>query len=93
MADGLYIRYLDKAIVEYPGGYMVLKRPAAEILWIEWKRRTETGADTKAAEHQKAWHRDERAKGALTLIAGEDFPATVEGFIAWYEQSGLKRAG
>ena len=90
MADGLYIRYgvgiwAETSATDY------CAHSHAQVLWIEWKRRTETGADTKAAEHQKAWHLVERAKGALTLIAGGDFPATVEGFIAWYEQSGLKR--
>ena len=37
------------------------------------------------------WHTKERARGALTLIAGEDFPASVAGFIGWYQQSGLQR--
>jgi hypothetical protein len=96
MADYLYIRYLHHAKIEFYTCHgtrvtTVLKHPASEVMWIEWKRRTETGTDTKAAEHQKDWHRDERCCGALTLIAGEDFPATVDGFAAWYEASGLKR--
>jgi len=33
----------------------------------------------------------ERKRGALTLIAGQDFPATIEGFKAWYIGSGLNR--
>jgi hypothetical protein len=32
-----------------------------------------------------------RARGALTLIAGEDFPASVDGFRCWYAASGLRR--
>lgn len=90
MADGLYIRYSVGRWPETPADD-ICATSHAQIMWIEWKRRTETGADTKAAEHQKAWHRDERAKGALTLIAGEDFPATIEGFCDWYQRSGLMR--
>ena len=77
MADRLYLRYLSGA-------------PAAEIIWIEWKR-TVRGKATKATPHQLDWHRDERARGALTLIAGIDFEATIEGFQAWYRDSGLQR--
>jgi hypothetical protein len=80
MADYLYLRY-----------WLPHMRPIGEIMWIEWKRRTESGADTKAAAHQKEWHEQERLKGAMVLVAGEDFPATVVGFCAWYEKSGLKR--
>ena len=93
MADDLYIRYND-----------LLKKPAhispcaAEVMWIEWKRllgnvTVVSGAykATKAAQHQKDWHLLERKRGALTLIAGEDFPATFEGFMAWYRTSGFMR--
>jgi hypothetical protein len=62
----------------------------AEVLWVEWKR-TRRGKATKATAKQNDWHRDERSRGALTLIAGEDFPATIEGFQAWYRDSGLQR--
>jgi hypothetical protein len=84
MADYLYLRYWPRTATQ------TSTRPLGEVMWIEWKRRTESGSDTKAAAHQKDWHRDERAKGALTLIAGEDFPATVNGFLAYYLASGLK---
>ena len=82
MADRLYIRYNG-----------CLRTPAtgqAQIIWIEWKR-TVRGKPTKATPHQKAWHAAERARGALTLIAGQDFPATIEGFHSWYKASGLQR--
>lgn len=96
MADHLYIRYLHGDRIELQCSdaitrKIILKRPAAEVMWIEFKRRTESGADTKAAAHQKEWHERKRRKGALVLMAGEDFPATVEGFCNWYENSGLKR--
>ena len=80
MADGLYIRYrrisLDQITLE----------PLVELTWIEWKSKR-----GKAKQHQKDWHAAERARGALTLIAGEDFPKTIEGFQAWYRVSGLMR--
>lgn len=57
-----------------------------DVLWIEGKRRTGT-----VAKNQADWHRDERRRGAITLIAKEDFDATIEGFFAWYEASGLMR--
>ena len=91
MADHLYIRYakfdyakFDRAAIkvsEHP------VHPAwGEILWIEFKR-----PGKKPKKHQIEWHTKERARGALTLIAGEDFTATVEGFREWYAASGLSR--
>ncbi len=65
--------------------------PQADILFIEWKRLDKRGKPTKATAHQKAWHALERARGALTLIAGIDFAATPEGFFEWYAASGLAR--
>lgn len=85
MADHLYIRYTYFGVYHASG-----LRSVAEVMWIEWKRLRGTKA-TKAKQHQKDWHRDERERGALTLIAGEDFPATIEGFMGWYESSGLQR--
>jgi len=89
MPDKLYIRYL------YDPGYRCegkcqcgLKEGCAcsEVMRIEWKKK-----GGKAEQHQKEWHAKERARGALTLIAGEDFPASIEGFCNWYAQSGLQR--
>lgn len=86
IADDLYLRYCGPIREEvYPGDWDKT-RVATNILWIEWKRKT-----GKAMAHQKAWHYAERARGALTLIAGIDFTASVEGFVNWYEQSGLQR--
>jgi hypothetical protein len=89
MADRLYIRYKLAWYAATPTGE-IEPLAWAEVMWIEWKR-TVRGKATKATPHQKQWHAAERARGALTLIAGEDFPATIEGFCSWYEASGLKR--
>ena len=95
MADRMYIRYgftqpgfLNMGI----RNANVYHRSKAEVMFIEWKR-TVRGKATKATPHQLDWHRDERARGALTLIAGIDFEATIEGFCAWYNASGLQRNG
>ena len=88
MADCLYIRYSPYSGQLYTGR---LDRVQAQVLWIEWKRLDAKGRATKAKPHQLAWHEAERARGAFTLIAGIDFQATIEGFAAWYELSGLKR--
>jgi hypothetical protein len=60
------------------------------VMWLELKRPIGDRA-TQAAQHQRDWHLLERKRGAFTLIAGQDFPATIEGFQQWYEKSGLKR--
>ncbi len=79
----------------------------ALVMFIEWKRLVpqptrviEKGRpkqrwprSTQAAVHQKAWHAIERKRGALTLIAGEDFIASIDGFRDWYRESGLMRNG
>ena len=105
MADRLYIRYASMPTI-LPASAQPCLPPlgdpdcppsnrsiwADEVMWIEWKR-TVRGRATKPTQHQLDWHRDERARGALTLIAGEDFPATIEGFCAWYNASGLQRNG
>lgn len=62
--------------------------PLVSVLWIEFK-----SASGKPKKHQLDWHAKERARGALTLIAGVDFPASVEGFKGWYANSGLRRRG
>lgn len=81
MADRLYIRYMKSRYSLELAGHRW-----AAVLWIEWK-----SAKGKPAPHQLAWHQAERARGALTLIAGVDFPASIEGFAAWYAESGLQR--
>jgi len=79
MADYLYIRYhyLARDLVN---------RPAAEVLYVEYKR-----PGGRVTPQQQMWHIAERQRGALTLIAGEDFEATVDGFLDWYRKSGLAR--
>ena len=77
MADYLYIRY--------PRGERDFK-VFAQVLWIEWKQ-----LRGLPMRHQTAWHERERARGAMTLIAGRDFPATIEGLREWYAKSGLAR--
>jgi hypothetical protein len=59
-----------------------------EVLWIEWK-----APGGRVRKHQHAWHLAERARGALTVVAGLDFPASVKGFWSWYRASGLARVG
>lgn len=84
----------DKHYVRYCGGFSKSVWPKdsamcvvrADVMFIEWKKK-----GGKAAQHQKDWHAKECARGALTLIAGEDFPASIEGFAQWYKASGLQR--
>ena len=93
MADHLYIRYADYA------DRTLTWASQAQLMWIEFKRAKggsgkNGGLFTKAEKakiHQKAWIATERARGALVLLAGEDFPPTIEGFKAWYMASGLNR--
>jgi hypothetical protein len=59
---------------------------ACEVLWCEWK-----APGGKPRKHQLAWHIRERARGAMTMVAGVEFPASVEGFRDWYAKSGLMR--
>ena len=85
-ADGLYIRYHNR----YGKHGFAPWKASAEVMWIEFKR--EVGKKTtKLAPHQDQWHDEHRALGALTLKAGVDFPATIDGAMEWYRNSGLKR--
>jgi len=89
MADMLCIRTArpDPMYCPYRGhAYMAL----AQLMWIECKR-IKGGRTTKASTKQRDWHTLERKYGALTLIAGKDFVASLEGFKAWYAASGLSR--
>lgn len=88
MADNLYIRYHDTRAGMTSGRIWTTAecRTGCESAWIEWKRK-----GGKAGQHQKEWHAKERARGALTLIAGEDFEASIEGFCLHYQASGLQR--
>lgn len=84
MADRLYIRYHCGEIREPT--LESRKRAFCDAMWIEWK-----SAKGRTRGEQIGWHAQERRRGALTLIAGEQFPKTIEGFMAWYRQSGLMR--
>ncbi len=84
MADHLYLRYEhDDPTWDSPHPKYY---PWAEVIWIEYK-----SADGKLRKNQGPWHEIERSRGALTLIAGVDFPASVAGFVEWYRKSGLNR--
>src|SRR5690242_19783858 len=85
MPDFLYMRY-GAGTVE-PWKPLGLLAEGCEILWIEHKRRR----GGVVSKDQILWHQKERARGALTLIAGVDFDASVQGFCRWYENSGLMR--
>lgn len=90
MADRLYIRYEAGERLQPISILASRVFTLHEVMWIEWKR-TVRGKPTKATAHQQTWHQAERSRGALTLIAGIDFPATIEGFREWYRSSGLQR--
>ncbi len=99
MADDLFIRYNPKPYAVRQNQEWKQVTPCqAEVLWVEWKR--ERGGNgkralftkaEKAKIHQVAWIEQERARGALVLLAGVDFPATIDGFQEFYRQSGLRR--
>jgi len=83
MPDYLYIRY---AVYRETGLPASLDDPPTarlwnQLLWIEYKR---PGA--KPTAHQIAWHKAERARGALVLVVDD-----IDAFRKWYAESGLKR--
>jgi hypothetical protein len=53
----------------------------AEVMWIEWKR-----PGGRLAPAQRAWIEKERGKGGQVYVAGEAFPASIEGFSGWYNR-------
>ena len=57
-----------------------------DVMWIETKR-----PRGKVSETQRIWHESMRARGALTVIVGEDCEASSEAFRLWYESSSLCR--
>ncbi len=86
MADHLYFRWHENVTPFDPEMDRWLWAAPCQTMWIEFK-----SADGKPAKHQTEWHTIERARGALTLIAGVDFPASVAGFVEHYRKSGLNR--
>lgn len=92
MADMMFIRYWGSHVGRAPQGHDTRCNALAlaagnHIMWIEFKR----GRGGVLAKSQRDWHNKERARGALTLIAGEDFTPSLKGFRAWYRASGLER--
>jgi hypothetical protein len=87
MPDLLCIRYGRGTLgVPTDGSSDVVMWLGDVVMWLELK-----APKGRVAARQKLWHEAERKRGALTLIAGEDFPATIEGFEQWYRLSGLMR--
>lgn len=97
IADRLYLRY-EKSAPEIKQCFEMGGCGCAEVLWIEYKRKPGgngkrallTKAE-KARIRQRAWIELERSRGALVWLAGEDFPATIEGLMEHYRASGLMR--
>ena len=86
MPDHLYLRYLSGSPVTHAGPRGEAAAPGDQVLWVEFKQR-----GGKVLPRQKAWHEAERARGAVVWVAGEDFPASIEGFAQAYASSGLMR--
>ncbi len=101
MADDLFIRYDPVSACEFcpdHRGHCTNCRATAYVLWVEWKRQTggsgKRALFTKAEKakiRQRGWIEAERTCGALVWLAGEDFPASIEGFQQHYIKSGLSR--
>lgn len=86
MADRLYLRYNDGERLDPVSILMSRVTRLHGVMWIEWKSKS-----GRPSKHQTNWHIGERGRGALTLIAAIDFPASIEGFQNWYRASGLMR--
>ncbi len=82
MPDKLYLRPLAGWMTEAP----ITDRALCERMWIEWKAKA-----GKVSAAQVLWHVNARKRGELTLIAGIDFPASIEEWQTWYKDSGLQR--
>ena len=96
IADDLFIRYWAEHVGRTPQTHdqrvnCLHLASGNELMWIEWKRIDSRGLRTKASREQIAWHTLERKRGALTLIAGQDFEPTIDGFRRFYAESGLCR--
>lgn len=87
MPDYCFIRYLDRHEIHCPCSnganiIAVLKAPAAEVLWIEFKRLGE-----KPDVDQLGWHGVERVRGGMVLVVDD-----IDKFIDFYKRdSGLNR--
>lgn len=86
MADDLFLRPTFHPKSDYAPGMPIPEQALGQMFWCEWKQ-----PKGKASAAQLAWHASERARGALTIVAGCDFEASIEGFCTWYAASGLAR--
>lgn len=82
MPDILAIRYVNTAFTGSGDDIRAL----SEVMWVEGKRPRGI-----VAPNQRLWHSVERERGALVWVAGEDFEASVDGFLEHYRKSGLMR--
>ena len=57
----------------------------ANILWIECKR-----PGGPVSRWQREWKEREKRRGATVLLMGIDFEPSIDGFVEWYEKSGLQ---
>jgi hypothetical protein len=80
MPDYLFLRYAPISRIEMD--VVNDTQRADETLWIEFK-----APGKKPAPAQRHWHAAERARGALVMVFD-----SIEGFRAWYRDSGLSRA-
>jgi hypothetical protein len=56
------------------------------VLWIEGKSK-----NGRVSQRQADWHLLERKRGAMVIVAGQDFEPEIEDFIDFYRHSGLQR--
>ncbi len=82
MPDILAIRYIVDSLLHSFNDLQAM----SEVLWIEGKRPYGI-----VAGNQRIWHAVERKRGALVWVGGEDFEASVDGFLEKYKASGLCR--
>jgi hypothetical protein len=81
MPDLLCLRYCPLADPSDPDAVI----PWANILWIECKR-----PGGPVSRWQREWKERERRRGATVLLMGIDFEPSIDGFVEWYEKSGLQ---
>lgn len=79
MADGLAIRPF-----KFEDRFSIVHLSLAHVLKIEWKAKGGV-----LSTEQCKWHMEHRALGFVTVVAGADFPKSIEGFQYWYRKSGL----
>lgn len=84
--DCLAIRYVGESMAPTGMRLDTNLQALSQVLMVEWKR-----PGGKAAQRQSDWHLLERKRGALVWLAGVEFPASVDGFLAHYRASGLNR--